>query len=233
MDQLADALTFYAIFLFSTTLHEAAHAWAAYRGGDLTAYHGGQVSLDPMPHIRREPIGMVALPLLTALTTGWPMGFASAPYDPDWARRYPNRAAWMALAGPGANLLLMLLAALALRVGYASGVFYAPDTIRFGDIVASDAGGAWHATGRILGVLFSENLLLCTFNLLPLPPLDGSAAITLLMRRETTSRYQEFLWSTPMLGLVGMFIAWKLFAVLFSPMFTAAVSLLYPGVRYG
>ena len=233
MDQLADALTYFAVFLFSTTLHEAAHAWVAMKGGDMTAYNGGQVTLDPLPHIRREPFGMVILPLVSALLTGWPMGFASAPYNPDWARKHPDRAAVMALAGPGANLLLVLLAAIALRIGHANGVFFAPDTIRFGEIVGSDSGATWFAVGRILGVVFSENLLLCVFNLLPFPPLDGSAAITLLMRKETTSRYQEFIWSTPMLGLAGLFIAWKLFDVVFDPVFTAAVSLLYPGVSYG
>ena len=112
VEQVVDAITYFVVFLFSTTLHEAAHAWAALRGGDLTAYHGGQVSLDPRPHIKREPFGMVVLPLVSALATGWPMGYASAPYDPDWARRYPRRAALMALAGPGANLLLVILAAL-------------------------------------------------------------------------------------------------------------------------
>jgi hypothetical protein len=59
------------VFLFSTTLHEAAHAWAAKLGGDLTAYHGGRVTLDPRPHIRREPFGMVVLPLLSVVTSGW------------------------------------------------------------------------------------------------------------------------------------------------------------------
>ena len=54
----------------------------------------------------------------------------------------------------------------------------------------------------------------------------------LLMRRETTARYQEFLWSTPMLGWLGLIIAWKLFDFVFQPVFTAAVSLVYPGVRY-
>ena len=233
MDQLADALTFFAVFLFSTTLHEAAHAWAAYRGGDPTAYHGGQVTLDPLPHIRREPFGMLVLPLASALLNGWPMGFASAPYDPEWARRYPNRAAWMALAGPGANLLLVLVAALALKVGQHAGVFYAPQQINFGDIVGSDAGGAWHATGRILGAFFSMNLLLCVLNLFPFPPLDGSAAITLLMRPETKAKYQQFIWSTPMLGFVGLLLAWQLFGYVFRPVFLVAVSLLYPGSNYG
>ena len=71
MPELADGLIYYAVFLFSTTLHEAAHAWAALRGGDPTAYHGGQVTLDPLPHIRREPVGMVVLPILSVIVSGW------------------------------------------------------------------------------------------------------------------------------------------------------------------
>src|SRR6185503_8421476 len=131
MVDLASGLIYYVVFLFSTTLHEAAHAWAAMLGGDLTAYHGGQVSLDPRPHIKREPFGMVVLPLLSVVTSGWPLGFASAPFDPRWALRYPRRAGWMALAGPGANMLLMLAAGFALRLGLVTGVFTAPQSIGF------------------------------------------------------------------------------------------------------
>jgi hypothetical protein len=121
-DQLANGLVYYVVFLFSTTVHEAAHALAAKIGGDLTAYHGGQVSLDPRPHVEREPIGMVVLPILSTLLTGWPLGFASAPYDPAWALRYPRRAGWMAVAGPASNLLISLLAVAAIHAGVA-GVF--------------------------------------------------------------------------------------------------------------
>jgi hypothetical protein len=103
IDQAVTGLVWYMVFLFSVTLHEAAHAWAAQRGGDPTAYLGGQVSLDPRPHIRREPFGMVILPLFTAITSGWPIGYASTPYDPVWALNHPRRAAWMSLAGPAAN----------------------------------------------------------------------------------------------------------------------------------
>ena len=104
----------YVAFLFCTVLHEAAHAWAAKLGGDLTAYDGGQVSIDPVPHIRREPVGMVVLPLLSLIMShgSWPFGYASAPYDPYWAMRYPKRAALMALAGPAANLLTAIGAGL-------------------------------------------------------------------------------------------------------------------------
>ena len=134
-----DALVFYVVFLFSVTVHEAAHAWAAKRGGDLTAYLGGQVSLDPVPHIRREPFGMVVLPLATVILTGWPWGYASAPFDRGWARRHPRRAAWMALAGPAANLGLMLLAALAIHVAMAGGRFHAPNAVSFGQVQAQFA----------------------------------------------------------------------------------------------
>ena len=66
--QLIDGLFWLFAFLFSTTLHEAAHAYAALRGGDPTAYRGGQVSISPIPHIRREPIGMLVVPLITAIS---------------------------------------------------------------------------------------------------------------------------------------------------------------------
>src|SRR5690348_17172584 len=99
---LVEGLLWYVVFVGSTVCHEASHAWTALKLGDDTASRGGQVSLDPVPHIRREPIGMVVLPLLTWFIAGWMMGWASAPYDPEWARRYPRRAALMALAGPAA-----------------------------------------------------------------------------------------------------------------------------------
>src|SRR4030095_7440448 len=115
-NDLALGLVWFVVFLFFDTCHEAAHAWAAKLGGDLTAYHGGQVSLDPRAHIKREPIGMVVLPVVSALLSGWTMGFGSAPCEPQCAIRHPRRAAWMALAGPGANILLVLLAGIAIRV---------------------------------------------------------------------------------------------------------------------
>ena len=170
MPDLASGLVYYVVFLFSTTLHEAAHAWAAMRGGDLTAYHGGQVSLDPRPHIRREPFGMVILPIASVLLSGWPFGFASAPYDPRWAMQHPKRAGWMALAGPASNLLLVLLALLAIRAGDALGVFTAPESVTFGRIVVATHAGIWSGIAFLLSVFLSLNLLLGAFNLLPVPP---------------------------------------------------------------
>ena len=67
---LATGFIWFVAFLFSTTVHEAMHALVAWKGGDPTAYHGGQVSLSPIPHIRREPIGMLVVPLLTVVDPG-------------------------------------------------------------------------------------------------------------------------------------------------------------------
>src|ERR1700757_2906249 len=128
-DTLLLGLTWYVVFLFPPPCHEAAHALAAKLGGDLTAFHGGQVSLDPIPHIRREPFGMVLFPILSYAVGGWMMGWASAPYDPLWAGRHPRRAAWMSLAGPGANFTLTILAALLIHAGMLMRVFEAPDRV--------------------------------------------------------------------------------------------------------
>ena len=224
-------LTWFLVFLFSTTLHEASHAFAAYRLGDPTAYHGGQVTLNPLPHIRREPVGMVAIPLITFFTRGWMMGWASAPYDPDWARRFPRRAAVMALAGPAANLSLVLAAGLAIRAGMAAGSFKPPDSISFTQMTASTGGGL--AAGAVvpLSLLFSLNLLLCLFNLLPLPPLDGSAVIPALLAPRAAERYAA-LMHQPFMSLLGLLVAWQLFNPLYYPVQLAAIRLLYPGVNY-
>src|SRR5512147_671836 len=132
MDQtLAESFIWFLAFLFSTTVHEAMHALVAWKGGDPTAYHGGQVSLSPIPHIRREPIGMLAVPLFTAFTQGWAMGWASAPYDPVWAERHPRRAALMAAAGPGGNYMIAFIAFVLIKLGLAAGLFTAPAAANF------------------------------------------------------------------------------------------------------
>jgi len=225
-------LAWFAAFLFSTSCHEAAHAWAALRLGDPTAYLGGQVSLDPRPHIRREPVGTVLVPLITfALTRSWMMGWASAPYDPHWADRHPRRAAWMALAGPAANFALVLVAALGIRVGVATGAFAAPEQATFSSVVAAGAGGAAAGAGTLLSILFSLNLVLGVFNLIPLPPLDGSAALALLLPERWRRSWLDFL-RQPMLSWAGLLLAWRIFPPLFAPLHTAALNLLWPGFLY-
>jgi Zn-dependent protease len=229
-DQLVLGLTWFVVFLFSTTLHEAGHAFAALRLGDPTAYEGGQVSLNPLPHIQREPVGMLLVPLITFATRGWMMGWASAPYDPLWAHRYPKRAALMALAGPAGNLILVLTSGLLIRLGMAFGIFYPPDRISFTAITAASAGWAQGVVAP-LSVLFSLNLILFLFNLLPLPPLDGSAVLPMFMSDALAERYHDFR-RQPMFSLLGLLVAWQIFDPIFEPVQLLALRVLYPGVGY-
>ena len=231
MQSIVEAATWYVAFLFSVTAHEAAHAWCAKRGGDWTAYHGGQVSLDPLPHIRREPFGMVILPLISLFLIQWPFGYASAPYDPLWADRHPRRAALMALAGPAANLALAILAGVLIAVGIAAGPLEPPASASITRVVAAATDeGIWVGVALLLSVFFSLNLMLALLNLLPLPPLDGSDAVTLLMSEDTAAKFRNFI-RTPAFGWIGLVIAWNLFEPLFGPLFTFALNILYPGAH--
>ena len=145
-DLLAIGFLEYVVFLFSTTCHEAAHSLVAVRGGDTTALEAGQVSLSPLPHIRREPFGMVVMPLIGILTQTGLIGWASAPYNPQWAAQHPKHAALMSAAGPATNFSLALIAALIIRLGLAIGIFE-PSPAFFTQIVgAAQPGGVerWH-----------------------------------------------------------------------------------------
>ena len=232
MDNVAMIVPWYIALVFSTTLHEAAHAWTALKLGDRTAYLGGQVTLDPRPHIRRSPVGMVVIPLITFLLSGWMMGWASAPYNPVWALRQPKRAALMSLAGPAANLLIVLVVAGLVRLGVAWGAYYAPDEIVFTKIVGTTSDHRFlEAAGALLSILFSLNLLLFSFNLMPLPPLDGSGAVPLFLDATTARRYMDFLWQ-PGINVFGLVCAWMLFNRVFEPVHLIAINLLHPGCGY-
>jgi Zn-dependent protease len=231
-DSLAMLPLWFVVFLLSLTVHEASHALAAYWGGDPTAYYGGQASLDPRPHIRREPFGTLLVPLISYLLSGWMMGWASAPYDPHWQDRHPRRAALMALAGPMGNLLLVVTAAAAIRAGMWAGVFAPPERAGFTHLVAASPGSISEPIGTFLSILFSLNLLLAVFNLLPVPPLDGITALGLLLSEEGARRV-ALIGRNPSFTFVGILIAWKLLDYIFNPLFLLGLKLLYPGTNYG
>ena len=226
-------MIWYIVFLFSTTCHEGAHSLVARIGGDPTAFHGGQASLNPIPHIRRAPFGMVVVPILTyILPPHWMFGWASAPYDPNWERQYPRRAAWMALAGPAANFTLAILAAIAIRTGIAVGYFQIPDSISFAHIVAAAVPGRAEFFATFLSVLFVLNVLLGTFNLLPVPPLDGHSVVTLLMSRTAALRFID--WTRGQgFGMLGLVLAWVLYDRIFGYIISICLAALYPGTRWG
>jgi Zn-dependent protease len=230
---LSSGVMWYGAFIFSTVCHEAAHAWAALRMGDDTARKGGQVTLNPVPHIRREPMGMILVPIASWLLGGWMIGWASTPYNIAWSRSHPRRAALMAIAGPAANLSLAIGAALLVRLGYEWGMFGIPGSsgsIGNGgglpQLAVATGGEAMDLAARLLGIVLSLNLLLFVFNLVPLPPLDGSQLPLLVLSREAAEKYSAALRS-PVLRYIGILVAWKFIPTMLPPIFQAFTRMLY------
>lgn len=214
--ELTDGLIQFVIFLFSTTCHEAAHALAAKKGGDLTAFHTGQVTLNPIPHIRREPIGMILMPILCFASGGFMIGWASTPYDPLWARRYPRRAGLMSLAGPLANFSLMLIAAVLLNLGSVGGFF-----------TDLSVGGPEY----FLRILFSLNLLLGIFNLMPVPPLDGFSVLALFLPEQAALKLFDLGYRIRRFSFLVLLLGWQYFGVVLTPVRALAVHYLLPLYR--
>ncbi len=195
------AILLFVTLIISLTVHEAAHALVAMWGGDRTAYNGGQVTLNPLPHMQREPFGMLILPILgLAFSNGTStFGFAHAPYDPRWAQRHPGKAALMAAAGPLANLLLAAIA---------FGVLW---------FVGRPDSSTEDAVRRIAGQFLYLNLLLAVFNILPVPPLDGAAIVRGLV--PPARRLYDALERIPFSGIVIFVLLIRYMGVLFRPVF--------------
>jgi Zn-dependent protease len=207
------AILMFVTLIISLTVHEAAHAFVAMLGGDRTAYASGQVTLNPLPHIRREPFGTLALPILTLLMTKGNscLGFAHAPYNAHWAARYPRRAAAMSLAGPVANILL---AAVAFAVLW---------------FIGKPSSDTADAVRKIATSFVEMNILLAMFNLLPLPPLDGAGVVgglvpasrslfasieripygTLVILVLFANYIHELVW--PVIAFVDRWLPWSMF----------------------
>jgi Zn-dependent protease len=151
--------------IFAVTFHEAAHGFVALRFGDDTALRAGRVSVNPLNHI--DPFGTVLLPLvMLVMSAGFFFGYAK-PVPVNFGRLRPMRLGMIlvALAGPMTNVLLAIVSALLFL-----GVGLVPQT-----------GQEWLALNLVNSLKF--NAILCVFNMLPLPPLDGGrVAVGLLPR---------------------------------------------------
>jgi Zn-dependent protease len=163
------------LVMFSVVLHEIAHGWAAYRLGDPTAKQAGRLTLNPLAHL--DLFGSVIMPLMLAVVGGPVFAFAKpVPYNPNNLRHPVRDEVLVALAGPACNLLQALVGALLFRV-----LFNAWQ-------------GSVDAMYYVLSGLTSYvyvNLTLMFFNLIPLPPLDGSAIVSPLLKGDARVAYYK------------------------------------------
>lgn len=233
-EKLQLAVIWYIVFVFSVVLHEAAHAFVGLFFGDHTATQHGLTTLNPVPHIQRSPIGMVIVPLLSFVSGGWMIGWASTPYDPYWAAAHPKQAALKTLAGPASNLILLLIASVLIHIGISAGIFYPPESINFTRVVEASSDGGLKGMAVLVSILFTLNLVLLIFNLIPVPPLDGVAIGEFIFKGEMLYKYREFM-SHHALRVFGIFIAWMIMSRVFGPIHLLALNALYfvRGISYG
>lgn len=193
MDLLIPFLSL-AILVFSAVLHEIAHGYVADRLGDPTARALGRLTLDPRKHI--DPFMSILLPLVLIIS-GSPIIFGAAkpvPVDPFNLRDGRKDLALVSLAGPLTNFVIAIIASLLIKL------------INFFIISSSVSVGAEIVPIMIvLQLIVRLNLLLAIFNLIPIPPLDGSKIVAMLLPHKEASMYLS-------LGSVGIFIIFFLIA---------------------
>lgn len=187
----------FVMLIPSVILHEVSHGLVAYWFGDDTAKRAGRLTLNPIPHI--DPLGSIIMPAILAFG-GFPVfGYAKpVPVDVTRLRSPRNQTVIVSLAGPLVNIILAVLAALALRFFLPAGDIYAAT---YYGITVLPIG--W----QLLFFLGLVNVYLAIFNLIPLPPLDGSAVLERLLPRAWWPAYLSIRrFTLPALFIVAILV---------------------------
>lgn len=215
----------YVVFAFSTVLHEYAHAIVGlHLGGGLGA-QSTRLTLDPYYYMKREPFGMVILPIIFLVANGMLIGWASVPYNPIWAMKYPKKAALMSLAGPLTNLLLAIFAIVVSFCGVLIGIFKVGEYNSFSHIIVASHSGVLNNIATLLSIMVVLNLSLFTLNMIPFYPLDGSSAIALILPPSLYDRFRIRIFN-PRFHLFGMFISFMIFDLLINHIYALALGLI-------
>ncbi|MCX6584622.1 MAG: site-2 protease family protein [Candidatus Aminicenantes bacterium] len=178
INKILDFVIQIAVLLFAVSIHESAHGWMAEKFGDPTARMQGRITLNPIAHI--DPIGSIIFPVILAIlhapVFGWAKPVIVNPYN---LRNYRRATIFISAAGPGSNIITA-------SVGV--GLFLLLKHINFG--LLANPGG-WEVVGLILFNLIIINIFLAIFNLIPVPPLDGSGILEGLLHGDALYNYQK------------------------------------------
>jgi Zn-dependent protease len=170
------------VVLFAITIHEASHGWAAYKMGDPTAHALGRVTLNPIAHI--DPIGTILLPVILIIMGAPPFGWAKpVPVNPFNLRNPRRDNLLISAAGPISNFSVALIAFILLQMLKLAN----PDVLLMRGGTPSLGNGLF----LILYYTILINVILAVFNLIPIPPLDGSGVLMGLISEEAAAKYEQ------------------------------------------
>jgi Zn-dependent protease len=202
-----DDLIFFAVLVPSVILHEVSHGWFALLFGDDTAKRAGRLTLNPIAHI--DPFGTIILPAILLFTAGSAFGYARpVPVAPSRMRSPRNHGLITSLAGPAVNIVIALATIVVLRSVLSDNYFVVGDSI-----VLRDAS---LLTRTVLSIGL-VNVILAVFNLIPLPPLDGSAVIERLLPARLWPSYLKLRQYSMLLVFVLVFWSGGVLSRIFNP----------------
>jgi Zn-dependent protease len=194
---------FFAILVPTIILHEISHGVVAYWCGDNTAKDAGRLSLNPLRHI--DIFGTILLPILLILSTGRAFGWAKpVPVNGGNLRSPRNQAVLVSLAGPAVNVIIALVAGLTLH-GIANAA-----------VLPFTPFASWPIGDQLLLLLGYTNVLIAVFNLIPIPPLDGSAVVERFLPASAIPGYYRLRSYSMVLVLLLVFLAPNVLDTLFS-----------------
>ena len=186
-------IIWFVVFLFSLSFHESAHAWMSERFGDDTGRHQGRITLNPIPHI--DPIGTILFPLISMFTSVPLLGWAKPVQTNPLLWRDKTKAnISVSAAGPISNFILMTIAFIILKALILTGILrFNPALRNIYDVIAPAPGqpAFMQPLAMFLSVMLMLNLALGVFNLIPIPPLDGSHVLEELLPHPMQQAYYQ------------------------------------------
>ena len=219
---VAQFILFMVALVFSLSVHESAHAWMSDRFGDDLARLQGRISLNPAAHV--DPIGTLLFPAI-AFFTGAPLiGWAKpTPVNPLRWRNKRVANFWVSIAGVICNAIIAIIAGITMRALYEAGLV-SLHLSRFSGLSAEAIGDSLIAQGgiKLLSTFFTLNVALAIFNLLPIPPLDGSKVLSSIL----PPSFEPALEALERFGYIILIIA------VFTGVFSAIFGFIMPIVSY-
>lgn len=170
------------VVLFAITVHEASHGWAALKKGDPTAFHMGRITLNPIRHI--DPVGTILLPLILIVMGAPPFGWAKpVPVNPLNLKDPRKDNLIISIAGPLSNISVAIVAFIILKL-----------LLNLDPSFVYGRGGFSNLLSPIIQILYLTiviNIILAIFNMIPIPPLDGSGVVMGLISEEAAEKYEQ------------------------------------------